>query len=142
MKVTVITVTYNSLSTLRETLASVAAQTHTDLEHIVIDGGSTDGTVAMLEAAGPTGPRWVSERDGGIYDAMNKGLRMATGELIGFLNSDDTYADTEVVADLASACQHTGAQAAYGDLVYINPQREAMASAAAASFGCHSRSSA
>ncbi|MDH4393955.1 MAG: glycosyltransferase family 2 protein [Aquabacterium sp.] len=123
MRVTVITVTYNSLETLRETLTSVAAQTHTDLEHIVIDGGSTDGTLALLQAAGPRGPRWVSGRDAGIYDAMNKGLAMATGELIGFLNSDDIYADAEVVANLAACCETNAADAVYGDLIYVDPAR-------------------
>lgn len=121
MKVTVITVTYNSISTLRETLDSVASQSHADVEHIVIDGGSTDGTVALLEASTPRGRRWVSGPDAGIYDAMNKGLNMATGELIGFLNSDDVFADGNVLADLALRCAAQAADAVYGDLVYVQP---------------------
>ena len=91
MKVTIITVTYNSAKTIVEALDSVARQTYPDIEHIVVDGGSTDGSLALIAAHGARITRLVSEPDEGIYDAMNKGLRMASGELIGFLNSDDVF---------------------------------------------------
>ncbi len=119
MKVSIITVAYNSAATIADTLASVQAQTHLDIEHIVIDGGSTDGTVDVVRACMRPGTVLVSEPDDGIYDAMNKGLRLATGELIGCLNADDVLADERVVADVAALAQCDGAQAVYGDLVYV-----------------------
>lgn len=124
MKISVITVTYNCASTILEALASVAAQTHRDIEHIVIDGGSSDGTQALIAAHGSSVSRMLSEPDKGIYDAMNKGLRLATGDLVGFLNADDMFAHPDVIASIARAAQHdTTADAVYGDIVYVRPDR-------------------
>jgi glycosyltransferase len=119
VKVSVITVAYNSARTIGDTLASVAAQTHPDIEHLVIDGASTDDTVEIVKRLGTRVTRLVSEPDRGIYDAMNKGLALATGDLVGFLNADDLYADSGVVAAIVGAAGHSGATALYGDLIYV-----------------------
>ena len=123
MKVTIITVAYNSAATIVEALASVAQQTHPDIEHIVVDGGSTDDSLALIAAHGQRIARLVSEPDDGIYDAMNKGLRLATGELIGFLNSDDTFASDDTIAQVARAASVGQPDAVFGDLVYVDPAR-------------------
>lgn len=123
MKVTIITVTYNSAKTIVEALDSVARQTYPDIEHIVVDGGSTDGSLALIAAHGARITRLVSEPDEGIYDAMNKGLRMASGELIGFLNSDDVFASDDVIEQVARAAAVGQPDAVFGDLVYVDPTR-------------------
>lgn len=118
MKISVVTITYNSAATVADTLKSVAAQSHPDVEHIVVDGLSTDGTTEIVRRHGGRVAQLVSERDRGIYDAMNKGLARATGDLVGFLNADDVYADEQVLADIARAAGG-GADAVYGDLEYV-----------------------
>ena len=123
MKITVITVTFNSAKTIAETLRSVAAQTHQDIEHIIIDGGSTDGTLALVRELGRNDAKIVSEPDDGIYDAMNKGMRLATGELVGCLNSDDVFSTPEALAHIARAATQNNADAVYGDIVYVDPTR-------------------
>ena len=124
MKISIVTVAYNSAATIADTLDSVAAQTHPDIEHIVIDGASKDGTLDVVRAHGARVARVVSEPDAGIYDAMNKGLRLVTGELVGFLNADDMYAHPGVVALIAEAAQRQPmADAVYGDLVYVRAER-------------------
>ena len=120
MKVSIITVAFNSAATISDTLASIKAQTHADIQHIVVDGGSTDGTVELVRQFGRSDAVLVSEPDRGIYDAMNKGLRLARGELIGCLNADDVFADARVVADVAALAEAGGAQAVYGDLDYVS----------------------
>ena len=105
MKVSVITVTYNSVATLEDTMKSVLRQTYNDIEYIVVDGGSTDGTLDVIRNFEPRfGGRmkWVSEKDHGIYDAMNKGIRMATGDIVGTLNSDDYYTSDDVLERMVS----------------------------------------
>jgi len=119
MRVSVITVSYQSARTIEETLLSVAAQTHEDLEHIVIDGGSTDGTQDILDRHRAHLAAVVSERDRGLYDAMNKGWQRATGEIVGFLNADDAFASPDVIADLAAAFESSGSEAVYGDLELV-----------------------
>ncbi len=124
MKITIITVSYNSAATIADTLDSVAAQTHPAIEHIVIDGASTDDTVAIVRDRGKHVARLMSEPDRGIYDAMNKGLKLATGELVGFLNADDMFAHRDVVASIARAAeQDPAADAVYGDIVYVRRDR-------------------
>jgi glycosyltransferase involved in cell wall biosynthesis len=113
----IITVTYNSEVTLADTLSSVRNQTFRDLEHIVIDGGSTDGTLDILRAAGAS-VRWVSEPDKGIYDAMNKGIRMAGGRWIHLLNSDDYYASEHVLALIVPRLRDEAVN--YCDLIRAN----------------------
>lgn len=104
MTVSIITVSYNSAETIRDTIESVARQTYPHIEYIVVDGGSTDGTVDILKENEEVIDRWVSEPDDGIYDAMNKGIRMATGDIIGILNSDDWY-EPEAVGTAVRAFQ-------------------------------------
>lgn len=127
MKITVVTVCRNSASTLRDTLESVLAQSWTDYEYLVVDGGSTDGTREMLQAFEERFRgrlRWISEPDNGIYDAMNKGIRMSTGDVIGFLNADDYYQDNGVLKTIAEAFARHGADAVHGNLHYIDGARK------------------
>lgn len=119
MKITVVTVSYNSAKTIGNTLASVAGQTHPDIEHLVIDGGSKDGTLQVIQQQGAHVARVVSEPDNGIYDAMNKGLGLATGDMVGFLNADDVFWDRTAVAAIADAATRTAAQVVYGDLELV-----------------------
>ena len=122
MKISVITVTFNSASTIARTLQSVAQQSYPDVEQIVVDGGSTDGTCELVRALGIPGTRLVSEPDKGIYDAMNKGLALATGDVVGFLNSDDSYAAADVLAKVAQWIQSQGGQdAVFGDVAFFDP---------------------
>lgn len=114
-----ITVCYNSAKTIADTLDAVAMQTHSDVEHLVIDGASKDGSAEIVRSHGNSQIRLISESDKGIYDAMNKGLAEATGEVVGFLNSDDFYADAAVLAKIANAFQDSAVGACYADLVYV-----------------------
>lgn len=120
MKVSIITVVRNGADTLPDCIESVLSQTHPDLEYIVVDGASTDGTLEVVRANGPKIAKVISEPDRGPYDAMNKGLAAATGEVIGILNADDLYAHPGVVANVVRELEATGADAAYGDLVYVD----------------------
>ena len=118
-KLSIVTVCLNSARTIGDTLASVARQSHPSIEHIVIDGGSTDGTQAIVATHGARVARLVSEPDRGIYDAMNKGLSLATGDAVGFLNADDAFAHSDSAARLAAAFE-PGVEACYGDVVYVS----------------------
>lgn len=102
MKVSVITVAWNAAATIGDTMRSVAAQSHADLEHIVIDGASTDDTLAIVRSLATARTRVISEPDKGLYDAMNKGIAAATGDVIGFLNADDFFCRTDAVALIAA----------------------------------------
>lgn len=122
MKVSVITVAYNSAGTIRDTLQSVLHQTYADIEYIVVDGASKDNTLAIIKEYEPLfggRMRYVSEPDQGIYDAMNKGIRMATGDVVGVLNSDDVFYDTQVVEHIAEAFEANGVDAIFGNLYYV-----------------------
>lgn len=122
MKISVITATYNSAATLGDTIESVLAQTYGDIEYIIVDGVSTDGTLDIIRQAEPRFGgrlRWVSEPDHGLYDAMNKGIRMATGDVVGILNSDDFYYDNRVVADIADAFADGRTDCIFGDLIFV-----------------------
>ncbi len=119
MKISVITVVRNAAHTIEDTLRSVAAQTHADVEHIVIDGGSSDGTLDIIERYRDGLAMVVSEPDDGIYDAMNKGIARATGEVIGTLNADDVYAHDGVLARVAEVFADAALDACYADLLYV-----------------------
>lgn len=120
MKISVITVSYNSENTIADSIRSVASQSHPYIEHLVIDGLSTDDTVSVVEANRHKNLLFSSEPDAGIYDAMNKGLSRATGEIIGFLNADDFFADVDVLASIAKAFEADQCvEACFGDLVYV-----------------------
>ena len=103
MKISVITAVYNSEATFGEAIASVAAQTYPDVEHLVVEGKSKDGSLTAIERAGHDQMRLISEPDEGIYDALNKGVRNATGDVVGFIHSDDFLAHDDVLARIASA---------------------------------------
>jgi glycosyltransferase involved in cell wall biosynthesis len=120
MKISVITATYNSASTVRDTLTSIRQQQHPDVEHIIVDGRSTDGTLEIV-AGFPHIAKIISEKDNGIYDAMNKGIRMATGDVIGILNSDDVYIDPTVLSTVATAFADPEVMTVYADLQYVHP---------------------
>jgi len=119
MRISVVTVTWNSAATVADTVRSVNAQTHPDVEHVIVDGASTDGTLAIVRELGQKLGPIVSERDGGIYDAMNKGLRLATGDIVGLINSDDVLASADVLATIATAFNSAEVDAVYGDLCYV-----------------------
>lgn len=130
MKISIITATYNSSETLRDTIQSVLSQTYTDIEYILIDGKSQDCTLSIIQEYEPFFQgrmKWVSEPDRGIYDAMNKGIRMATGEVVGILNSDDFYASPDVLLRIASAFQQAPQlEGVHTNLYYVsqdNPQK-------------------
>lgn len=123
MKVSVITATWNSGATLRDTLESVLRQTYPDIEHIIVDGGSTDNTMALIKEYEPRYNgrlRYIYEPDKGIYDAMNKGIRMATGNVVGLLNSDDFYTSDDVLATVAATLKNDSLDAVYGDIHFVN----------------------
>ena len=128
MRITVITATWNSAATVGDTLESVLGQSWGDVEHLVVDGGSSDGTMDVVR--GYEGRyrergmvlRWVSERDRGIYDAMNKGIGMATGDVVGILNSDDFYSSGDVLERVAGALGgDEDVDGVYGDVHFVDP---------------------
>ena len=123
MKATLITVAYNAGATIEETIRSVQMQTHPDLEYIVVDGGSTDGSREIYQKHASFISRLIMEKDEGLYDAMNKGIQASTGKFIGFLNADDLYAHSTVVEQVIRAGKEKQADIVYGDLVYI-PRQE------------------
>lgn len=120
MKVSIITVAFNSALTIEETIKSVLSQKSADIEYIIIDGGSTDKTLQIIQTFRERIQIIVSEPDKGIYDAMNKGISLASGDVIGVLNSDDIYADNQVISDVIyQFCNHPNLDVLYGDLVYV-----------------------
>ncbi|MBR2358716.1 MAG: glycosyltransferase, partial [Lentisphaeria bacterium] len=124
MKLSLITVTYNSSSTLPDTLKSVLNQTYSDIEYIIVDGASKDNTVSIIkeyELLFQGRMKWISEPDKGLYDAMNKGIRMATGDVVGILNSDDLFMDDRVLADVAASFDEQ-TDAIFGNLYFVNQE--------------------
>lgn len=119
MKISVITATYNSGATLADTLRSVASQSYPQIEHIVIDGASTDNTLQVVREFGRHDLRLISEPDHGIYDALNKGLALTTGDVVGIMHSDDFFADDQVLANIMLAFESPAVDAVYGDLDYV-----------------------
>jgi len=119
-KISIITATYNSATTLRDTLQCVQEQDYPQIEHIVVDGASKDNTLEIARAF-PHISRICSEPDHGIYDAMNKGVRMAGGDVIGILNSDDFYTHPQVLSRVMAHLEQTGADILYADLEYVQP---------------------
>lgn len=117
--VSIVTVVFNNQATLQQAIDSVRQQTYPHIEHILVDGGSTDGTLDIIRS-NPHITNWVTETDDGIYDAMNKGIRMADGTIVGLLNSDDVYASSDVIERIVAEFQRKPkAQLLYGDLVYV-----------------------
>lgn len=108
------------MTTLRQAIESVLSQTYHDIEYIIIDGGSTDGTVEIVREYSNRIAQFISEPDGGIYDAMNKGIALASGDIIAFLNADDLYAANDVIANVADVFLRSEADVVFGDLVYVD----------------------
>jgi len=121
VKISVITVAFKASSTIEDTIASVKSQQYPNLDYIVIDGGSDDGTVKIIKQYTDIVTHWISEPDNGIYDAMNKGLAMASGDIVGFLNADDIYVDHDVLDKVAAVFSDSTVDACYSDLVYVRP---------------------
>ena len=127
MRISVITVCYNAASTLEDAVQSVLSQTTDprepfELEYIVVDGESTDGTLDLLEPYRNRIAKLISEPDQGLYDAMNKGIRAATGDVVAILNADDVYASLDILARVAAAFRATDAEAIYGNLNYVTAE--------------------
>jgi len=122
VKVSIITAAFNNKSHIRDCITSIFAQSYPDVEHIIVDGGSTDGTLDVIKAHDKKIAKWISEPDQGIYDAMNKGISLASGEVIGILNADDFYANSHVVSNVASVFHDDCICSCYGDLEYIDPE--------------------
>ena len=120
MKVSVITATYNSSKTVLDTLKSLNEQTYIDIEYIIIDGGSSDNTVSVIKEHCPKVASILSEPDKGIYDALNKGISAATGDIVGFLHSDDLLAYPDAIKELVETLQSNDTQAVYADLEYVS----------------------
>jgi glycosyltransferase len=122
MKISIITVSINSSSTIATTLSSVAKQmqTYADIEHILVDGGSTDGTLDIIDRFRSGIAHVITGPDKGIYDAMNKGIALASGDIIGILNADDFYANENVISQIATVFEDDTVDACYGDLEYVD----------------------
>lgn len=120
MKISIITACYNSAATIEGTIKSVLSQDHFDLEYIIIDGGSTDPTMEIVNFYKDRISKIVSEKDKGIYDALNKGIALASGDIIGMLHADDLYADDKVLGKMAALFKEKKCDAAYADLQYVD----------------------
>lgn len=120
MKVSIITVSFNSADTIKDTIESVIKQNYRNIEYIIVDGGSTDNTLDIINNFSTHIHQWVSEPDQGIYDAMNKGIQMATGDIIAILNSDDFYVHTEVISNVVKHFKRTKVDTVYGNIQYVN----------------------
>ncbi len=123
MKITIITVAYNAANTVADTLDSVASQTYGDIEHILVDGASTDATLNVVKDHDTQPDQLISEPDQGIYDAMNKGISRASGDVIGFLNADDVYWDETVIARVVEAMHTDGLDALFGDVLFFGDDK-------------------
>ena len=121
MKVSIITVTYNSAQTLADTIRSVAKQKDVEVEFIIVDGKSKDGTLQVIERHQDQVHRWISEPDKGLYDAINKGIRMATGDIVGVLHSDDFYHREDTLAQVVNSFQEYGVESVFGDVIFVKP---------------------
>jgi glycosyltransferase involved in cell wall biosynthesis len=121
MKISVVTVVYNCVDTIEGCIQSVIAQDYTDVEFIVVDGGSKDGTVDIIKKYSTGIARFVSEKDNGIYDAMNKGIRMATGDVVGILNADDFFYSNTTLSEIAEMfMKEPSLEATIADIVFVN----------------------
>jgi glycosyltransferase len=118
-RISIVTVVFNRAATVADALRSVQAQRYDEVEHVVVDGASEDGTLDVIEAHRVPSMRVVSEPDEGIYDALNKGMALATGDVLGLMHSDDAYADGDVLADVARCFEDESVDAVYGDLEYV-----------------------
>ncbi|MEI6267760.1 MAG: glycosyltransferase family 2 protein [Methylococcaceae bacterium] len=120
MKISIITSVYNNQETIAEAMDSALSQTYADIEYIIIDGGSTDNTVNIIKSYQNRLAVFISEPDNGIYDGLNKGINLATGDVIGFLHSDDLYENNTVIEKVAKAFIENEIDSVYGNLTYVN----------------------
>jgi glycosyltransferase involved in cell wall biosynthesis len=120
MKVSIITVAFNSSTTISDSIRSVLEQSFKNIEYIIIDGGSSDGTQDIIKSFGTRISKFVSEPDKGIYDAINKGIRLASGDIIGILHSDDVFYDNTVIDKIAGVFESSAIDAIYGDVRFVN----------------------
>lgn len=120
MKISIITTSFNSVKTIENTIKSVISQSYPDIEYIIIDGSSTDGTLDIIKKYGNKISKVISEKDDGIYDAMNKGIKLATGEVVGILNSDDFYFSKDTLQIVIDKMIETKADCVWGDLIYVD----------------------
>lgn len=119
MKVSIITVTYNSVATLQHTIDSICFQDYPDLEYIVVDGNSTDGTTEVIIKNQSIISKWISEPDSGLYDAMNKGIKMATGDLVGIINSDDFYHTSNAISKIVAGFEDSKTECVFADIRFV-----------------------
>jgi len=120
LKISIITAVYNNKNYIADCIESVISQSYQEIEHIVIDGGSTDGTKEILENYRLRVTHYISEPDNGMYDAINKGISLASGDIIGLLHSDDLFADKNVIADIAATFIKRSADGVFGNLLYVD----------------------
>lgn len=120
MKISIITSVYNNAATIEDAIKSVLSQTYSNIEYIVVDGASKDGTTNIIKKYENQISKFVSEKDKGIYDGLNKGVELATGDVIAFLHSDDIYENENVISDVVKLFQSTNTDSIYGDLVYVD----------------------
>lgn len=125
MKVSIITIAYNAAETIEETILSVIGQDYANVEYIIINGGSTDETLQIVEQYKSHVNVLLSEPDNGVYDAMNKGIQKATGDLVAILNADDAYANTSVISTAVDLMQKENTDSLYGDLQYVDREDNA-----------------
>ena len=121
MKITIVTVTFNSAKTIRDTLESIKNQSYKNIEHIIIDGASSDNSLEIVKQYNHVA-KIVSEPDKGIYDAMNKGIKLATGDIIGILNSDDFYNNIHLIQKIVDTFHQNNIDALYGDVTFVSPK--------------------
>lgn len=119
MKISIITIAYNSGHSIADAIQSVLNQDYADIEYIIVDGKSKDNTVEVVKSFGSRISKFVSEPDKGIYDALNKGIRMATGDVIGFMHSDDLFANNQIISNVAAVFLEKDVDSVYGDLQYV-----------------------
>jgi glycosyltransferase len=122
MKVSIITSVWNNKNTIEDAIKSVLSQNYSDIEYIVVDGASSDGTIEVIKKYEYKISTFVSEKDKGIYDGLNKGVELATGDIIGFLHSDDIYADKNIISEVVEAFEKNNTDSIYGDLVYVDKE--------------------
>ena len=122
MKVSIVTTCLNRVDTIEETLKSISRQSYPDVEHIIVDGASTDGTVELVRRSDSSRISYfISEKDRGAYEALNKGIRLASGEIVGWLHSDDIYYNDHVLQDVVALFERTGCDVVFGDGLFVHP---------------------
>jgi len=123
LTVSIITVSYNSVETISDTINSVLSQTYQNIEYIIIDGSSADGTIELVQSFGKRISKFLTQQDNGIYDAINKGIKIATGDIIGILNSDDFFYDDFVIEKIVKSFQENEIDAVIGDVQFVDPKK-------------------